>query len=129
MTPPFTSRVRAGVIGGPGGCLVSTTILLNLGHHSQKCIDESTKAQSPGVKGGLAGLGRTVGPHGRTQITTARDQALLGRVIQDRFPIFYRYFSTVSFRYRGKDIHDHNALLSQVEGVDGIKTGYTEASG
>ena len=63
------------------------------------------------------------------QITTARDQALLGRAIQDRFPVHYRYFSTVSFRYRGKDIHNHNALLGQVEGVDGIKTGYTEASG
>jgi D-alanyl-D-alanine carboxypeptidase len=63
------------------------------------------------------------------QITTARDQALLGRAIQDRFPIYYRYFSTVSFRFRGKDIHNHNALLGQVEGVDGIKTGYTEASG
>ena len=60
---------------------------------------------------------------------TARDQALLGRAIQDRFPIYYRYFSTVSFRFRGKDIHNHNALLGQVEGVDGIKTGYTEASG
>ena len=63
------------------------------------------------------------------QITTARDQALLGRAIQDRFPVHYRYFSTVSFRFRGKDIHNHNALLGQVEGVDGIKTGYTEASG
>lgn len=63
------------------------------------------------------------------QITTARDQALLGRVIQERFPDYYRYFSVVWFRYRGRNIHNHNALLGQVEGVDGIKTGYTEASG
>jgi D-alanyl-D-alanine carboxypeptidase len=63
------------------------------------------------------------------QITTARDQAILGRAIQDRFPAYYRYFSTVSFRYRGKDIHNHNGLLGQVRGMDGIKTGYTEASG
>src|SRR6516164_4902896 len=63
------------------------------------------------------------------QITTARDQALLGRAIQDRFPVYYRYFATLSFRYHGKDIHTHNALLGQVQGVDGIKTGYTEASG
>jgi len=63
------------------------------------------------------------------QVTTARDQAILGRAIQERFPEFYRYFSTVSFRYRGADIHNHNALLGQVPGVDGIKTGYTEASG
>jgi D-alanyl-D-alanine carboxypeptidase len=63
------------------------------------------------------------------QVTTARDQAILGRAIQERFPEFYRYFSTVSFRYHGADIHNHNALLGQVPGVDGIKTGYTEASG
>jgi D-alanyl-D-alanine carboxypeptidase len=63
------------------------------------------------------------------QITTARDQAVLGRAIQDRFPGLYRYFSTSSFRYHGVDMHNHNSLLGQVKGVDGIKTGYTEASG
>jgi D-alanyl-D-alanine carboxypeptidase len=63
------------------------------------------------------------------QITTARDQAVLGRAIQDRFPGLYRYFSTPNFRYHGVDMHNHNSLLGQVKGVDGIKTGYTEASG
>ncbi len=63
------------------------------------------------------------------QITTARDQAILGRAVQDRFPTYYRYFSTLTFRYRGKEIHNHNGLLGQVRGMDGIKTGYTEASG
>ena len=48
------------------------------------------------------------------QITTARDQALLGRAIQDRFPVYYRYFSTPSFRYRGVEMHNHNALLGQL---------------
>ena len=63
------------------------------------------------------------------QITTARDQAILGRAVQDRFPELYRYFATLNFRYHGHDIHNHNSLLGQVRGVDGIKTGYTEASG
>jgi D-alanyl-D-alanine carboxypeptidase len=63
------------------------------------------------------------------QITTARDQALLGCTIQDHFPDYYRYFSMPSFRYHGVEMHNHNALLGQLEGVDGIKTGYTEASG
>jgi D-alanyl-D-alanine carboxypeptidase len=63
------------------------------------------------------------------QITTARDQAILGHAIHDRFPTYYRYFSMVFYRYHGIDIHNHNSLLGNVEGVDGIKTGYTEASG
>ena len=63
------------------------------------------------------------------QVTTARDQATLGRAIQERFPRHYRYFSTTVFNYRGQSIRNHNRLLGNVEGVDGIKTGYTRASG
>ncbi|MGA9456044.1 MAG: serine hydrolase [Pseudolabrys sp.] len=63
------------------------------------------------------------------QITTARDQAILGRAIQDRFPNHYRYFATRTFEYRGHAIRNHNHLLGTVDGVDGIKTGYIHASG
>ena len=63
------------------------------------------------------------------QITTARDQALLGRAIQHRFPAYYRYFATPSFRYKNAEMRNHNNLLGNVKGVDGIKTGYTVASG
>jgi len=63
------------------------------------------------------------------QVTTARDQSTLGRAIQDRFPRYYRYFSTMAFNYHGQSIRNHNHLLGNVEGVDGIKTGYTRASG
>ena len=63
------------------------------------------------------------------QVTTARDQSILGRAIQERFPKYYRYFSTDEFRYHGNVIRNHNHLLGSVEGVDGIKTGYTRASG
>jgi D-alanyl-D-alanine carboxypeptidase len=63
------------------------------------------------------------------QVTTARDQARLGRAIQDRFPQYYRYFSRRSFTFRGKRIRNHNKLLGSVRGVDGIKTGYIRASG
>ena len=63
------------------------------------------------------------------QITTARDQALLGIAIQERFPKYYRYFSLPSFVYRGSAMRNHNHLLGEVEGVDGIKTGYTRDSG
>ena len=63
------------------------------------------------------------------QITTARDQAILGRAIQDRFPNYYHYFAARTFQYRGHAIRNHNHLLGTVDGVDGIKTGYIHASG
>ena len=63
------------------------------------------------------------------QVTTARDQAILGRAIQERFPRYYKYFSTRSFTYKGQQIGNHNRLLGKVEGVDGIKTGFIRASG
>jgi D-alanyl-D-alanine carboxypeptidase len=63
------------------------------------------------------------------QVTTARDQALLGRAIQERFPRYYKYFSTEQFVYHGSAMRNHNHLLGVVGGVDGIKTGYTRASG
>jgi D-alanyl-D-alanine carboxypeptidase len=63
------------------------------------------------------------------QITTAHDLTILGRSIQERFPRYFRYFSTTQFNFDGEIIGSHDHLLGRVEGVDGIKTGYTRASG
>ena len=63
------------------------------------------------------------------QVTTARDLTVLARAIQDRFPKYYRYFQTRVFNYAGRSHRNHNKLLGRVEGVDGIKTGFTNASG
>jgi D-alanyl-D-alanine carboxypeptidase len=63
------------------------------------------------------------------QVTTARDESILGRALQDRFPRYYRFFSTTAFTFRGHVIRGHNHLLGSVDGVDGIKTGYIRASG
>jgi D-alanyl-D-alanine carboxypeptidase len=63
------------------------------------------------------------------QITTARDLTVLGRSLEDRFPRYFRYFSTAQFDFDGEIIGNHNHLLGRVDGVDGIKTGYTRASG
>ncbi len=63
------------------------------------------------------------------QMTTARDQARLGMALRQHFPQYYSYFSTRSFRFGKQTIGNHNRLLGNVRGVDGIKTGYTRASG
>lgn len=62
------------------------------------------------------------------QITTVRDQVRLGMAIYQHFPQYYEYFQTRSFTFRGNTYGNHNRLLGQ-NGVDGIKTGYIQASG
>jgi D-alanyl-D-alanine carboxypeptidase len=96
--------------------------------------DEADFAKLMTRKARALGMTRTVyrnasGLPDDEQVTTARDQSTLGRAIQDRFPRYYRYFSTTAFNYHGHSIRNHNHLLGNVEGVDGIKTGYTRASG
>ncbi|MDI4238687.1 serine hydrolase [Bradyrhizobium sp. Arg237L] len=96
--------------------------------------DEDDFAKMMTRKARSLGMSKTVyrnasGLPNDEQVTTARDQATLGRAIQDRFPRYYRYFSTSVFNYRGQSIRNHNHLLGKVEGIDGIKTGYTRASG
>src|SRR5882757_2506435 len=96
--------------------------------------DEDDFAKVMTRKARALGMTRTVyrnasGLPDDEQVTTARDQATLGRSIQERFPRYYRYFSTTAFNYHGHSIRNHNKLLGNVEGVDGIKTGYTRASG
>ncbi len=63
------------------------------------------------------------------QITTARDLSTLARALREHFPQYYSYFSTPSFVWRGRRITNHDRLLGHIDGVNGIKTGYTRASG
>ena len=96
--------------------------------------DEESFARMMTRKARALGMSRTVynnasGLPDEEQLTTARDQVTLGRAIQERFPRYYTYFATPSFTFRGHAIRNHNKLLGRVEGVDGIKTGYTRASG
>jgi D-alanyl-D-alanine carboxypeptidase len=62
------------------------------------------------------------------QMTTVRDQAILGIAIYQHFPDYYEYFQTRNFSYGKRTYGNHNRLLGS-NGVDGIKTGYTAASG
>jgi D-alanyl-D-alanine carboxypeptidase len=63
------------------------------------------------------------------QWTTARDLAVLGRHLVNDFPDQYRYFSTPSFVWQRHVIFNHDNMLRSYPGADGLKTGYTEASG
>ena len=63
------------------------------------------------------------------QITTATDLALLARHLAYDFPQYFHYFSTPGFSFHGTEYVTHDNLLGRYQGTDGIKTGYTGASG
>lgn len=63
------------------------------------------------------------------QRTTARDMVTLSRRLMKDFPQHYHYFSTQSFRYKGITYNSHNRMVRNIQGVDGLKTGYIRTSG
>jgi D-alanyl-D-alanine carboxypeptidase len=63
------------------------------------------------------------------QLTTARDMAILAMHIMRDYPEYYVVFETKYFSYKGRSYRNHNRLLFGYKGTDGIKTGYTRASG
>ena len=107
---------------------IATVVAENLGGSEEEFAEQMTR------KARSLGMNRTVyrnasGLPDPEQVTTARDLTILARAIQDRFPRYYRYFQARVFNYAGRSHGNHNKLLGRVEGVDGIKTGFTRASG
>jgi D-alanyl-D-alanine carboxypeptidase len=65
----------------------------------------------------------------REQVTTARDMAKLAHALLRDFPHYYPVFSVQNYNYRGRPLANHNRMLQTYAGADGLKTGYTNASG
>lgn len=65
----------------------------------------------------------------KQQKTSARDMAILAMAVYHHFPQYYKWFSAKSFQYKGRTIGGHNYILKTFAGADGMKTGYTAASG
>ena len=63
------------------------------------------------------------------QKSTARDMALLAQHLIRHYQNFYHYFSQDSFTFAGRTYRSHNRLVRSYRGMDGLKTGYTRASG
>ncbi|WP_439530416.1 serine hydrolase [Pannonibacter sp.] len=107
---------------------VALVIAENVGGSEARFADRMTRtARQIGMK-----KSTFKNPHGLPnagQRTTARDMALLGRALNERFPSYFEFFKTRSFVFRGRTYGNHNRLLGAVPGVNGIKTGYIRASG
>ena len=69
------------------------------------------------------------GLYHKAQVSTAYDMAILSRALIYHYPQYYHYFSTKSFTYKGRTYRNHNKLMKSYRGMDGLKTGYVNASG
>lgn len=65
-------------------------------------------------------------PH---SITTARDMATLSQSLYKHFPEYFKFFKEPKFAFKGQVHRNHNRLLGKIPGLDGIKTGFINASG
>jgi D-alanyl-D-alanine carboxypeptidase len=95
---------------------------------------EDRFAQMMTLRARALGMGRSTftnasGLPDPDQWTTARDMAVLSRRLINDFPGYYRYFSTPSFAWHRQIIFNHDNMLRTYPGADGLKTGYTDASG
>ncbi|MEO6801325.1 MAG: D-alanyl-D-alanine carboxypeptidase family protein [Rhodanobacter sp.] len=62
-------------------------------------------------------------------ISTARDLVKLAMALYRDFPQYSPYFATQEFTFRGHIVRGHNHLMDRYPGMDGLKTGFTDASG
>ncbi|WP_431855510.1 serine hydrolase [Azospirillum sp.] len=130
LRPGSTIRVEQAILGLVTKSANDAAVVLAeaLGGSEARFAEAMTrKARELGMK-------RTVfrNPNGLPnpeQVTTARDFAVLSQAMLKDHPKYYPYFSRRNFLYGGRSLHNHNRLMSRYEGMDGIKTGYTVASG
>ncbi len=97
------------------------------GSESGYCAQMTAKAHALGMSR-TTFVNATGLPDSR-QLTTARDIATLSRALIRDFPQYYYVFSKVAYDFEGEAIGNHNHLLTTLPGVDGIKTGFTNAAG
>ena len=107
---------------------VATVVSEHLGSTERAFAKKMTR------KAKALGMTRTIfknasGLPNRAQLSTARDMSRLGVAIRRDFPQYFKYFKRTSFNWQGRKFRNHNKLLTQFSGTDGIKTGYTNASG
>ncbi len=107
---------------------VAATVAVNIsGSEKQFARLMTRKARSLGMTKTV--FKNASGLPNRYQKTTARDMAKLSMRIMNDFPIYSRFFARKHYRFKRRSYRNHNGLLLSYKGTEGIKTGYTRASG
>lgn len=118
--------VKALIVKSANDC--ASVLAENLGYSEENFAKTMTKvARELGMENTT--FKNANGLPNKAQKTTARDMALLAAAMYHHFPQYYKLFSLKSFQYNGQTIYTHNHLLKTFAGADGMKTGFTNASG
>lgn len=103
-----------------------------------KFVDKmNAKARELGMKNttftnpsGVPDRGRSFLKRGaQRQTTTARDMVILSQALYNNFPEHWKFFKIRTFNFLGNAFHNHNHLMKSFPGMEGIKTGWVNASG
>ena len=127
QTIPVDTAIRVLVVKSAND--VATAMAEFLGGGSEARFAEMMTA-----KASTLGMSRTTfknasGLPDPGQVTTATDMARLSIALRRTFPHYYGYFSQTEVTVAGRTIKGHNRAMAMIPGADGLKTGYTRASG
>lgn len=120
-------RLLAGMAVASGND-AATALALRLGGSQQKFVAQmNKKARQLGMAGTT--FKNPTGLPAAGQKTTAQDMLKLCRAYLRAHPQARRFHSMTFFMHKGTATRNTNPLLGRVKGVDGLKTGWTIASG
>ncbi len=124
---PVDTAIRVLVVKSANDVATAVAEFLGGGSEARFAQMMTTKARTLGMK-------RTVfknasGLPDSDQVTTATDMAILSIALRRTFPHYYGYFRQKEVTVAGRTIKGHNKALDMIPGADGLKTGYTRASG
>ncbi|MBU2484805.1 MAG: D-alanyl-D-alanine carboxypeptidase [Alphaproteobacteria bacterium] len=124
---PVDTAIRVLVVKSAND--VATAVAEFLGSGSEARFAEMMTAKARSL-----GMSRTTfrnasGLPDPNQVTTATDMARLSIALRRQFPHYYGYFGQTEVTVAGRTIKGHNKAMEMIPGADGLKTGYTRASG
>ncbi|MBC7284767.1 D-alanyl-D-alanine carboxypeptidase family protein [Hoeflea sp.] len=127
QTIPVDTAIRVLVVKSAND--VATAVAEFLGNGSEARFAEMMTAKARAL-----GMSRTTfrnasGLPDQGQVTTATDMARLSISLRRNFPHYYGYFGQKEVTVAGRTIKGHNKAMDMIPGADGLKTGYTRASG
>lgn len=115
-------------------------VIIQSGNDAAMTIAEGMAGSEVGFAGLMNERARKIGlekssfrnstglPHPEQNVT-ARDLAVLARHLITEYPEQYKIYSEPEFTWNKVRQRNRNPILGRVEGADGLKTGYTDASG